>query len=99
MRGQIDPEHLASNFLRRFVDLPIQGMGASTLKAMRDLAGGTHWALAGNQGEYGAGRGAAMRIRPLAFLLDPTCPADRTVIRDVSPSRITTTKQTSGRLP
>jgi ADP-ribosyl-[dinitrogen reductase] hydrolase len=81
--GRIDPEHLASNFLRWFVEGRIQGIGASTLKAMRDLASGTHWALAGNRGEYAAGNGAAMRIAPLAFLLDPASPEDRTVIRDV----------------
>jgi len=50
---------------------------------MRDLVAGVHWALAGSRGEYSAGNGAAMRIAPLAFLLDPTTPADRTVIRDV----------------
>jgi len=42
-----------------------------------------HWALAGSRGEYSAGNGAAMRIAPLAFLMDPAKPADRTVIRDV----------------
>jgi ADP-ribosylglycohydrolase len=50
---------------------------------MRDLVAGVHWALAGSRGEYSAGNGAAMRIAPLAFLLDPATPADRTVIRDV----------------
>lgn len=50
---------------------------------MRDLVAGVHWALAGSRGEYSAGNGAAMRIAPLAFVLDPTAPADRKVIRDV----------------
>lgn len=44
---------------------------------------GTHWALAGARGEFAAGNGAAMRVAPLAFLLDPTCPQDRTIVRDV----------------
>jgi len=79
----IHVEHLASHFAKWFVAGRISGIGASTLKSMRDLAAGVHWALAGSRGEYAAGNGAAMRIAPLAFLLDPATPHDRTVIRDV----------------
>lgn len=61
----------------------IRGIGSSTPKAMRDLAAGTHWALSGARGEFAAGNGAAMRIAPLAFLLDPALPNDRVLIRDV----------------
>jgi ADP-ribosyl-[dinitrogen reductase] hydrolase len=81
--GALDPEHLAAAYLRWFAAGRITGIGRSTLKAMRDLSAGVHWALAGNRGEYAAGNGAAMRIAPLAFLLDPANAADRTVIRDV----------------
>jgi ADP-ribosylglycohydrolase len=82
-RGCVDPESLASHFLEWFVQGRISGMGSSTLKAMRDLSAGVHWALAGSRGEYAAGSGAAMRIAPLAFLLDPSKAGDRTIIRDV----------------
>jgi ADP-ribosyl-[dinitrogen reductase] hydrolase len=58
-------------------------MGSSTLKALRDLEAGLHWALAGAKGEMAAGNGAAMRIAPLSFHLDPTRAQDRQVIRDV----------------
>jgi ADP-ribosyl-[dinitrogen reductase] hydrolase len=81
--GSIHPERLASHFAIWFATGRVTGTGASTLKAMRDLVAGVHWALAGGRGEYSAGNGAAMRIAPLAFLLDPATPADRTVIRDV----------------
>jgi ADP-ribosylglycohydrolase len=81
--GGVYPGNLASHFLRWFLAGRVRGVGSSTLKAMRDLAVGTHWALAGARGEYAAGNGAAMRIAPLAFLLNPTCPQDRTTIRDV----------------
>src|SRR5260370_707941 len=81
--GCVDHQRLASHFLEWFGQGRISGIGSSTLKAMRDLAAGVHWALAGSRGEYSAGNGAAMRIAPLAFLLDPATPADRTVIRDV----------------
>jgi ADP-ribosyl-[dinitrogen reductase] hydrolase len=53
------------------------------LKSLRDLAVGTHWALAGAAGEFAAGNGAAMRIAPLAFLLNPMDVRERTLIRDV----------------
>jgi ADP-ribosyl-[dinitrogen reductase] hydrolase len=81
--GGIDPEILAAHFVSRFREGRFHGMGSSTLKAMRDLSSGVHWALAGNRGEYSAGNGAAMRIAPLAFLLDPSNPSDRAIIRDV----------------
>ncbi|MGH9908274.1 MAG: ADP-ribosylglycohydrolase family protein, partial [Pyrinomonadaceae bacterium] len=61
----------------------ITGMGSSTLKALRDLDAGNHWALAGAKGEMAAGNGAAMRIAPLAFHLDPSLARDRQIIRDV----------------
>lgn len=81
--GGIHADRLASHFATWFATGRITGIGSSTLKAMRDLAAGVHWALAGSRGEYSAGNGAAMRIAPLAFLVDPAKPADRTVIRDV----------------
>lgn len=88
--GHVSAEHIASRFLVWFRERRITGIGASTLKAMRDLdAGahwalaGAHWALAGARGEMSAGNGAAMRIAPLAFHLDPKIDRDRQTIRDV----------------
>lgn len=78
----LSAERLAAQFAALFAQGRIDGIGASTLKALRDLNAGVHWALAGNKGEYSAGNGAAMRIAPLAFFLDPVNPADRTAIRD-----------------
>jgi ADP-ribosyl-[dinitrogen reductase] hydrolase len=78
----VEPESLAEHFVRWFNARRIHGLGSSTLKALRDLSSGTHWALAGARGEYAAGNGAAMRIAPLAFLLDPNDPKQRTTIRD-----------------
>src|SRR5260370_24784816 len=57
---RVDPEHLAPRFAEWFRRGRITGIGSSTLKALRDLAGGVHWALAGSRGEYSAGNGAAM---------------------------------------
>ena len=58
--GGVYPENLASQFSRWFLAGRVRGVGSSTLKAMRDLAVGTHWALAGARGEFAAGNGAAM---------------------------------------
>lgn len=79
----IHVEHLASHFAETFRAGRFTGMGASTLKSMRDLSAGVHWALAGNRGEFAAGNCAAMRVAPLAFFLAPDNPADRSVLRDV----------------
>ena len=81
--GKVSPEHIASRFVEWHRARRITGMGSSTLKALRDLDAGAHWALAGASGEMAAGNGAAMRIAPLAFHLDPTLASDRQIIRDV----------------
>lgn len=79
----IDPAIVAEEYLEQFrAGLP--GVGSSTLKAMRDLAAGQHWALAGAQGEYAAGNGAAMRVAPLAFFGDVADSAFARLVRDVA---------------
>jgi ADP-ribosyl-[dinitrogen reductase] hydrolase len=81
--GRVSPGHIAQRFLHWYRARRIAGMGASTLKALRDLDAGAHWALAGAKGEMSAGNGAAMRIAPLAFHLNPEDDQDRLLIRDV----------------
>lgn len=82
-REGVDPAHIAATFRSWFRRRMFTGLGASTLKALRDLDAGNHWALSGASGERSAGNGAAMRIAPLAFLLDPRDRRDRVTIRDV----------------
>jgi len=81
---RIDPGSIAATFSDWFRKKRISGSGASTYKALVELAQGGHWALVGRKGEMAAGNGAAMRIAPLAFCLDPGDAAARKLIRDVS---------------
>jgi ADP-ribosyl-[dinitrogen reductase] hydrolase len=81
--GFVDPAAIAASFLRWFRAQRLSGLGASTLKALRDLDAGAHWALAGRKGDRAAGNGAAMRIAPLAFCVDPEQEESRRLIRDV----------------
>ena len=81
--GRVSPDHIASEFVERHRARRITGLGSSTLKALRDLDAGQHWALAGAKGEMAAGNGAAMRMAPLAFHLDPRIERERQIIRDV----------------
>lgn len=81
--NHVSPEHIAQRFAEWHRERRIRGMGASTLKALRDLDTGAHWALAGAKGERSAGNGAAMRVAPLAFHLDPDDAQQRLLIRDV----------------
>ena len=81
--GNVNPEHVAERFLQWYKQRRLSGVGSSTLKALRDLDAGAHWALAGAKGEMSAGNGAAMRIAPLAFHLDPGSAEQRQLIRDV----------------
>lgn len=82
--GYADPHEIAQRMLDWFAAGRVSGIGSSTLKAMRDLQAGAHWALAGARGERAAGNGAAMRAAPLAFVLNPAVQRDRTTIRDVA---------------
>jgi ADP-ribosyl-[dinitrogen reductase] hydrolase len=81
--GVPDPVHIAASFARWFQAKRVTGLGASTLKALSELAAGAHWALAGSRGERAAGNGAAMRIAPLAFCVNPLLDESRRLIRDV----------------
>ena len=79
--GQVSAVDIAARMLAWYNAGKLTGLGASTLKALRDLQLGAHWAISGRSGEYAAGNGAAMRIAPLAFFTNPD--TDRTLIRDV----------------
>src|ERR1700750_1980924 len=50
--GMVSPESIAASFLRWYNSGRLTGLGASTLKALRDLQMGAHWWLAGRSGEY-----------------------------------------------
>ena len=80
----IEPAKIAARFAVWHSQKRITGLGASTLKAVTELMHGGHWALVGRKGDRAAGNGAAMRIAPLAFCLDPKEAAARQIIRDVS---------------
>lgn len=83
-RGTVDPAAIADAMLQRHRTGAIIGVGAATLGALRALAVGGHWALVGRRGEHAAGNGAAIRVAPLAFFLDPRSSRGRGAIRDVS---------------
>src|ERR1700752_134332 len=83
-RGVVDAASIASRMAFWFNAGRVEGMGASTTKALTELSAGGHWALVGRKGEYAAGNGAAMRIAPLAFCVDPNSEQGRVLIRDVS---------------
>ncbi len=83
-KGSIDPALIAARFAAWHRAGRVTGMGASTLKALTELAAGGHWALVGRKGERAAGNGAAMRIAPLAFFLNAENPHDKQILRDVS---------------
>ncbi|HWB13872.1 MAG TPA: ADP-ribosylglycohydrolase family protein [Pirellulales bacterium] len=81
--GRPSPQLVAAAFAALFQQRGLRGLGASTYKALQELAAGGHWALVGGKGELAAGNGPATRIAPLAFLLDPSSSSDRQIIRDV----------------
>lgn len=66
--GRANPDNIANHFLKLYQAKKLSGIGASTLKALRELEFGGHWSQIGRKGEYAAGNGAAMRAAPLAFV-------------------------------
>jgi ADP-ribosyl-[dinitrogen reductase] hydrolase len=81
--GGVDPAAIADAFARGQRVGAFTDVGASTHQALSALAVGGHWALVGAKGERAAGNGAAMRVAPLAFLVDPCDADDRVRLRDV----------------
>ncbi|UPL49481.1 ADP-ribosylglycohydrolase family protein [Hymenobacter sublimis] len=65
--GPFDPELLAEQFRVYYRQAKLVGLGASTLKAVREMEAGIHWTQTGRRGQYAAGNGAAMRVAPFAF--------------------------------
>jgi ADP-ribosylglycohydrolase len=84
LAGHVDPEAIARRMTDWFQDNRLTRLGSGTLKALRELSQGGHWALCGRRGEMAAGCGPAARMAPLAFWLDPTESDDRRTIRDVA---------------
>lgn len=80
----VDPAAIAGRCAESFRVGEVIGIGASTYKALSELAEGGHWALCGCRGERAAGNGAAMRIAPLAFFLDLDSASGRRTLRDVA---------------
>jgi ADP-ribosylglycohydrolase len=83
-RQAVDPAAIAEQYVLWHRHRKLTGLGASTAKAIVELAAGGHWALVGHKGEMSAGSGAAMRIAPLAFCLEPGDRDSRRMLRDVS---------------
>ena len=65
---ELKPEFVANQFLKLYKQRKLRGIGASTLKALKELNLGGHWSQVGRRGEFAAGNGAAMRIAPIAFI-------------------------------
>jgi len=76
---EVKPESIVNQFLKYYRQRKLRGIGASTLKALKELDFGGHWSQVGRRGEYAAGNGAAMRIAPIAFKED----IENSGIRDI----------------
>ena len=71
-KEDFEPEKLINNFIKYYRSNKLNGIGASTLKAILDKEAGIHWSQAGRIGEFAAGNGGAMRIAPFAFFSNIT---------------------------
>jgi ADP-ribosylglycohydrolase len=78
-----EPDAIAQGFTALYNSGALTGLGASTMKALIELSHGGHWALVGRKGAMSAGNGAAMRIAPVAFFINPSDESHRKTIRDI----------------
>ena len=83
-RAGADPQAIAAEMLVDFRAGRLTGLGSSTLGALKGLDVGGHWALVGARGERAQGNGAAMRILPVALIIDPCHAEGRRAVRDVA---------------
>lgn len=67
-KGRVDPEDLARRFVRWLMEENPRGIGHTTLKAILRLKQGASWRESGEEGEFAAGNGVAMRIAPVGLL-------------------------------
>lgn len=67
-KGEVNPEDLASRFVRWVKEGQPRGIGLTTLKAIQRLMKGLSWEESGEGGEFAAGNGVAMRIAPVGLL-------------------------------
>ena len=67
----VSPAAIAAKMLDWYNKRKLTGLGSSTLKALRDLQVGAHWALSGRSGEYAAGNGAAIVERTRGVDTEP----------------------------
>ncbi len=79
----VNPEFIALEFLDWYRNNRLIGLGSATIQALEGLKIGGHWALVGKKGEYAAGNGAAMRIAPLAFILDLSDHKSKVLFKDI----------------
>ena len=66
-KGSVSGPDLARRYLAWF-EAGGRGIGRSTFRAMRRLQRGVPWHEAGEEGEFAAGNGVAMRIAPVGLL-------------------------------
>lgn len=67
-KGRVDPEDLARRFVRWLTEGTSRGIGYTTWKAILRLKQGASWMESGEEGEFAAGNGVAMRIAPVGLL-------------------------------
>ncbi len=65
--GRVDGPDLAAKYLAWF-EAGGRGIGRATYHSMKRLQAGVPWNEAGQEGEYAAGNGVAMRIAPVGLL-------------------------------
>src|SRR5580658_982572 len=66
LTGKVEAEAIARRMTIWFQQNRVTRLGSGTLKALRELSQGAHWALCGRRGEMAAGCGPAARIAPPA---------------------------------
>lgn len=80
--GKPQADKIAAKMRSWYMEQQLSGLGQETLKTLSEMVQGDHWTSVGSEGDAHGNKGA-LRIAPLAFVLDPNKPADLERIREV----------------
>lgn len=79
----VQPKKIAKAMREWYMHQQLAGLEGETLAALKELVAGQHWESVGKEGEL-EGNSPALRVAPLAFVLDPFKEDDLNLVREVS---------------
>ncbi len=78
----VRPKKIAKAMRDWYMNQQLAGLKGETLAALKELVAGQHWESVGKEGDL-EGNSPALRVAPLAFVLDPFREEDLKILREI----------------